>query len=202
MDKSVIDAVARWPNVPAVFGWLSLTARGQWRLHPDGQAQTGGPGEPISNGQILAFIGRNYASDGQGRWFFQNGPQRVYVRLDAAPWILFVDDATEQLSTHTGRVVKHISHLWVNETGQVFIETEHGIGLIADRDLARFLDGAAGQDGQSFEDWWAFDTPSAFAITHFTHRWPGCTMPLPVTRLASDQPVDEQLMFIANPKPS
>ncbi|MGB3277244.1 MAG: DUF2946 family protein, partial [Castellaniella sp.] len=30
MDDQVLAAMARWPNVPAVHGWLSLTARGQW----------------------------------------------------------------------------------------------------------------------------------------------------------------------------
>src|SRR3546814_7173665 len=29
MDENVIAAMARWPDVPDVFGWLSLTERGQ-----------------------------------------------------------------------------------------------------------------------------------------------------------------------------
>ena len=28
MDESVIRALAKWPNVPAVYGWLSLSRRG------------------------------------------------------------------------------------------------------------------------------------------------------------------------------
>ena len=44
MDQSVLDAVKRWPDVPAVYGWLSLTARGEWKLHPLGDAQDGGAG--------------------------------------------------------------------------------------------------------------------------------------------------------------
>jgi len=91
MDQSVLDAVKRWPNVPAVYGWLSLSARGEWKLHPLGDAQLGGPGEGISNIQILGFINRNYADQPDGAWFFQNGPQRVYVRLDAAPLIVITD---------------------------------------------------------------------------------------------------------------
>jgi hypothetical protein len=31
------------------------------------------------------FIQRNYDHDAQGQWFFQNGPQRVYVELEATP---------------------------------------------------------------------------------------------------------------------
>ncbi|XOT98625.1 DUF2946 family protein, partial [Alcaligenes pakistanensis] len=34
------------------------------------------------------FFNRNYQADEKGRWFIQNGPQRVYVRLDAAPLIV------------------------------------------------------------------------------------------------------------------
>ena len=33
MDPSVLNALERWPEVPAVYGWLSLSARGDWRLH-------------------------------------------------------------------------------------------------------------------------------------------------------------------------
>lgn len=88
MDTSVIDAIKRWPNVPAAWGWLSLTCRGEWRLHPLGDAAEGGPGESITNEQITGFINRNYLGDNQGQWLFQNGPQKVYVRLDSTPYIL------------------------------------------------------------------------------------------------------------------
>jgi len=29
MDQSVLDAQIRWPDVPAAYGWLSLSARGE-----------------------------------------------------------------------------------------------------------------------------------------------------------------------------
>lgn len=77
MDETVLAAMARWPDVPHVYGWLSLTARGQWRMR----------GEPIANAAIRDFIGRNYGCDEDGRWFFQNGPQRVYVTLELTPWV-------------------------------------------------------------------------------------------------------------------
>ena len=77
MDPSVLAAIAKWPGVPDVFGWLSLTARGEWRMR----------GEPIANPAICEFIGRNYAADEGGRWYFHSGPQRVYVTLELAPWV-------------------------------------------------------------------------------------------------------------------
>ena len=32
MDAAVIAALAKWPNVPAVFGWLRLDRRGNWLI--------------------------------------------------------------------------------------------------------------------------------------------------------------------------
>ena len=59
MDQSVLDAMEKWPNVPAAYGWLSLNSMGQWRFHTDGAYQRGAPGESITNSQLIEFIGRN-----------------------------------------------------------------------------------------------------------------------------------------------
>lgn len=140
MDQSVKDALARWPNVPAVYGWLSLDARGRWRLHPQGQANEGGPGEPITNTQMLEFISRNYEHDDDGRWFFQNGPQRVFVRLDAAPFVLRLADDNRSLITHTGASVEAVSAWWLDEEGQLYASTPLGAGVVLDRDLQPLLE--------------------------------------------------------------
>jgi hypothetical protein len=94
MDDIVKAAIAKWPNVPAVFGWLSLNGRGNWRIKDD----------PIENEAINEFIGRNYMNDGCGNWFFQNGPQRVYVSLEIAPWIYRLDEF-QRLAT-AGSILK------------------------------------------------------------------------------------------------
>lgn len=202
MDNSVLESIKRWPNVPAVFGWLSLTARGQWRLHPDGKAHEGSAGESISNPQILTFINRNYASDELGRWYFQNGPQRVYVRLDAAPWILFADDAQRQLNTHTGSVAAKVDHVWLDDEGHIYLHTELGPGMIVDRDLPRFLAGAKTQTALALEDWWAQGLSTTTSLTGLDQHWPACTHPLPVQRLDAATPIDTQLKFVANPQPA
>jgi hypothetical protein len=152
MDQSVLDAVQRWPNVPAVYGWLSLSARGDWRLHPLGDAQSGGPGEGISNPQILGFMGRNYASEPHGEWFFQNGPQRVYVRLDAAPYIVHVEPNTSALKTHNGRVVEHVFGWFVDEYGQLYAQTDLGAARIDDRDLGLLAEILQTPEGLSLLD--------------------------------------------------
>lgn len=202
MDDTVLESIKRWPDVPAVYGWLSLNARGQWRLHPDGKACNGGAGEPISNGHILAFINRNYGNDAQGRWFFQNGPQRVYVRLDAAPWVLFANDAQHLMSTHTGSPVNRIDQGWIDTQGQVFLQTEHGVGMVVDRDLPRLLTHALTSGAQLLEDWWAQGAESDCIVVDFDKHWNGCTNPLRIERLDTDHPIDCQLGFISNPEPS
>lgn len=140
MDQSVKDALARWPDVPAVYGWLSLDARGRWRLHPQGQSAMGGPGESITNTQILEFINRNYEHDDAGRWFFQNGPQRVFLRLDAAPYVLRLSDDNSSLLTHTNQAVGSVSEWKLDDAGQLYAMTPLGAGIVLDRDLPPLLE--------------------------------------------------------------
>ena len=152
MDPSVKDAIARWPDVPAVFGWLSLDPRGRWRLHPQGQAAAGGPGESITNTQIQGFIYRNYERDDAGRWFFQNGPQRVFLRLDAAPYVLRLDDAGHALLTHTGQAVSAISGWWLDDAGQLYAMASQGPGVVLDRDLPPLMERLVTEDGGALLD--------------------------------------------------
>src|SRR5215212_8013463 len=129
MDQNVIDAMAKWPDVPVVYGWLSLDRRGNWRIK-DGI---------VTNPAIAAFIGRNYDCDERGAWFFQNGPQRVFVALACTPWVLRLPSPA-RLETHTGLAVSTPSHAWIDEGGSLLLATEHGLGLVYDRDLPALLD--------------------------------------------------------------
>ena len=128
MDDSVIAAIAKWPHVPAVFGWLILTARGEWRLR----------GESIANQAICDFIGRNYTHDEQGRWFFQNGPQRVFVDLEVTPWIWRVGaEPGAALRSHTDRPAERLRGAWLDESGRLFLQTDIGFGLLDSADSGR-----------------------------------------------------------------
>jgi hypothetical protein len=96
MDEIVKAALQKWPMVPHCYGWLALDARGDWYLR-DEQAQAAAPfpqlkGSRIEHAGLLAFIQRNYEADARGCWYFQNGPQRVYVELEAAPWVFRLDE--------------------------------------------------------------------------------------------------------------
>ena len=134
MDEIVKQGMAKWPNVPAVFGWLALNRRGHWLIK----------GERVSNTIVADFIGRNYECDEQGRWFFQNGPQRVFISLDYAPFVYRLDwddiaGASPRLETHTKHPVSQVAGAWIDEAGVVLIQSEHGIGIVDDRDLERLL---------------------------------------------------------------
>jgi len=132
MDELVLRGMAKWPNVPAVYGWLSLDRRGQWLIK----------GERISNPLVTEFIGRNYARDERGCWFFQNGPQRVFVVLDFAPFVYRVvspEGSPLALETHNGKPVSAVAGAWIDKKGAALLETEHGMGVVHDRDLDRLL---------------------------------------------------------------
>jgi len=131
MDASVRRAMARWPDVPAVYGWLALDRRGNWLL----QDSAGGGFGRIGNAMLRDFIARNYAHDERGCWYFQNGPQRVFVALAYTPLVLRYEGET--LVDHCGRPVRARA-TFVDEEGSVLIEDERGVGLLDDRDLALF----------------------------------------------------------------
>lgn len=131
MDPIIQQSMAKWPNVPALYGWLSLDRRGNWLIK----------GERIGNPALTAFIGRNYHIDGQGRWFFQNGPQRVFVTLDYTPLVYRLVRIAPDLAleTHTGGAVTCPRSAWIDESCSLLLLTEHGVGVMLDRDLLQVL---------------------------------------------------------------
>jgi hypothetical protein len=131
MDEAVARAIARWPRVPAVYGWLALDRRGNWLL----RQSAGGAFGRIGNEALRAFIGRNYAVDARGCWYFQNGPQRVFVSLAYAPFVLHYEGDT--LFDQCGMPAAPRETL-IDEEGSVLMRFERGVGLLDDRDLEAF----------------------------------------------------------------
>jgi hypothetical protein len=123
MQPWVLKALQRWPNVPAVFGWLSLDRRGRWLIKD----------EFITRPQIIETINANYGADEFGRWYFQNGPQRGYMRLAYAPFVVHVNDG--MLMTHTMQRIERMSDVYLDEEGSLLFVTEHGPGVLIDTDL-------------------------------------------------------------------
>ncbi|MDR6213210.1 DUF2946 family protein [Paracidovorax wautersii] len=138
MDDIVRQAIAKWPNVPDCFGWLGLDARGQWYMRDDAtQAQGPFPqarGAVLRHEKLIDFIHRNYESDAQGRWFFQNGPQRVYVELEATPlvWRLGTDGVPV---AHTGLRMPDAGECLLDEAGRVYLASGAGLGLVHSLDV-------------------------------------------------------------------
>ena len=127
MDEIVARSLAKWPNVPAVFGWLSLDRRGNWRIKE----------QRIANPSLREFIARNYEHDERGRWFFQNGPQRVYVRLAYTPLVVRYDGAG--LLDHRDRPFRP-DQAFQDDEGSVVMSGEGTVALLDDRDLHRFAE--------------------------------------------------------------
>ena len=137
MDDIVKQALAKWPNVPDCYGWLGLDARGRWFMRDDA-AQAAGDfpqsrGSWLRHENLIDFIGRNYESDDEGRWFFQNGPQRVYVELECTPWVWQVLP-DYRLQSHTG-LQTSAGECLLDEEGRLYIASPQGLGLVHSQDM-------------------------------------------------------------------
>lgn len=146
MDDIVKQALAKWPNVPDCYGWLGLDARGNWFMRDD-QVQVQGPfaggtthskGSQLKHDKLIDFIQRNYEPDAQGQWFFQNGPQRVYVELEATPLIWRVNHDFS-VQDHTSRPAQ-VQHCLLDERGHLYLAADTGFGLVHTMDMSHAAD--------------------------------------------------------------
>jgi len=140
MDEIVEAALRKWPNVPHCYGWLALDARGDWYMR-DERIQRAGPfpqvkGSVIRHDKLLGFIHRNYALDERGAAYFQNGPQRVHVELEAAPWVWRIDGqpGAWQVHAHTGQAAQPRG-AWLDEHGRLFLDCDLGFGIVHTMDM-------------------------------------------------------------------
>jgi hypothetical protein len=165
MDDIVKQALARWPNVPHCTGWLMLDARGNWRMRDEAAQAQGLPGTAIRHEALLGFINRNYERDEHGQWYFQNGPQRVYVELEYTPWVvrLASDEGSGALTlTDQGGQPFEPVAAWLDEAGSIVFADGSATpraALLHDHDLDLFSDHATLTDdahGGTFH--WRADT--------------------------------------------
>ena len=138
MDDLVKAAMAKWPNVPDCKGWLGLDERGDWYMRDDRvQAEGEFPqskGARIEHEALKAFIHRNYDTDSMGQWFFQNGPQRVFVELANAPWVWRIDPANGLVAS-TGQPAGQLLATVLDETGRLYVHATRGLGLVHSQDI-------------------------------------------------------------------
>jgi hypothetical protein len=178
MDEQVLKSLIKWPHVPNCFGWLALDRRGQWRMRDEYAQANHLPGTPIQHVALNEFISRNYAHDSLGRYFFQNGPQRVFITLDATPWIvrMIPSQSGTQLLTQCGTAIQPQGAL-SDEKGNIYITgtilQSHSdqldslvftkaeslsVALLHDHDLDLFSDQSKAQeDACSFKGSWEWD---------------------------------------------
>ncbi len=203
MDDIVIRAMAKWPNVPVVYGWLALNRRGQWSIKgtaPSASDAAAARFDPVTNPKLIEFIGRNYAHDGEGRWFFQNGPQRVYVTPAYTPLVYRIAGAHPlSFETHTGARCAELRSVWMDEAGNLLLLTEHGPGLLLDRDLPRGLEALSYADGH------ALDEDRLLALIEDGDDAAGVyfntgAASLPLTLIRSEE-VPQRLAYVREPRP-
>lgn len=205
MDEQVLRSLVKWPNVPHCFGWLALDRRGQWRMRDEYAQANQLPGKVIQHVALNEFISRNYAHDSLGRYFFQNGPQRVFITLDATPWIVRMipnqDGPTQlQLLTQCGSSIDPQGAL-SDELGNIYItgtmtqsildqvdsnvfaqEQSISVALLHDHDLDLFSDQSRVQeDACSFKGTW---------------RWSGKELPIEPIHATE---LSERFHFIKKP---
>ena len=159
MDDIVLKAMLKWPGVPSCEGWLGLDERGDWYMR-DEQVQAMGSfkhgcsvgdkrikGSKLAHKKLMAYIGRNYSSEilsnGKQAWYFQNGPQKVYVTLACTPYIWRLTEVHDQhgvpqspvIRSHTGLLAKYVK-CQLDATGRLFIHTDLGLGLVHSMDVS------------------------------------------------------------------
>jgi hypothetical protein len=149
MDDIVKQAMAKWPNVPHCYGWLGLDERGDWYMRDDRVQAMGSfkdaclrgdkqaKGSRLTHEKLIAFIERNYLcemdANGTAQWFFQNGPQRVYVDLAATPYIWrLAGDFSIQSHSGLSAVYESCS---LDDAGRVYLKTSLGLGLVHTQDV-------------------------------------------------------------------
>lgn len=198
MDQIVLQAMQKWPNVPHCYGWLALDARGAWRMRDEQAQQQNLPGDKIMHTALVGFINRNYKADEQGCWYFQNGPQRVYVDLALTPYIAHTDPQ-QGIVLQTGEAMPALDVVILTEEGRLLLTAPGLVAAIDDRDLAQCLaqlrmDGEAISD-EALLEWLANPTDQRILT------WQQAESTIPVTRIATKD-IASVFGFVPKPRPT
>lgn len=195
MDDIVRQAMAKWPNVPHCYGWLALDARGGWRMRDERAQHLGLPGDKLMNAALVGFINRNYARDERGCWYFQNGPQRVYLQLEATPFIARTDPSAGLL-LQTGEALDAIDEAFMTPKGALIVRRRDRAAQVDDRDMDQLtawlrLDGEAVSD-EGLMGW--MEAPDS----RLSLRYAGCDI---AVQPIGDGDVETRLGFVRTPTP-
>lgn len=203
MDDIVRQALAKWPNVPACYGWLLLDRRGNWRMRDEDVQRDRGLGTPIRHAALNAFIVRNYDVDASGQWYFQNGPQRVYVELECAPWVVRLSEHSDGMLVLTDQTGAHWEPdgCWLDDQGAIMFsghaagDPRARIGVLHDHDLDLFADQLEDRETGPVELTSLPEAPGDDAQQHFI--WRDGTL-LPVQAIRAEE-LGSRFGFVASP---
>ncbi|MCQ9617096.1 DUF2946 family protein [Paenalcaligenes niemegkensis] len=201
MDKLVHAALKKWPNVPAIYNRLHLSARGQWHLFDSDHGKPT-PDTVVSSSTMLQFISRNYAADEQGNWYFQNGPQRVYVQLEKAPYIAYLDHET-RLHTHTQQPIASVSSWWLTDLGELYANGNLGTALVSSQDVEQVCANLHTGDGRNILELLPIKHNEHLSATHLL--WGGKGLDFPRSApfcFTLDSKLPQQLAFTRYPCPA
>ncbi|MFC5474629.1 DUF2946 family protein [Paraherbaspirillum soli] len=196
MDHIVKQAMAKWPEVPHCYGWLALDARGAWRMRDEQAQRQNLPGDKIVHAALLGFIHRNYGVDAEGRWYFQNGPQRVYIDLALTPYIAHTDP-TLGFVLQTGEAMSAIDAAMLTEQGRLLLIGNGKVAALDDRDLAQCLAGLRMDDNIVADErllGWLTDPADDGVLT-----WQYAGTDLPVQRIAQEN-IAAHFGFVLQPR--
>lgn len=142
MDEMVLAALAKWPNVPDVYGWLKLDGRGDWLILDS----------RVSHAGLSEFMHRNVGVDERGACFVQNGPQRVFYQYATAPCVVSWQAATWQARPQFD-LSCGIDHAWWVDEGALYLGFGQTLAAVDDRDLPLLLGCLYHADARPLDDW-------------------------------------------------
>lgn len=188
MESWVERALAKWPNVPHLYGWIHLDRRGRWSLK----------GERVDRPKLVDMMRHNFAADERGAWYFQNGPQRGYVALEYTPLVAqAMPDG--QLQLHTDATVRAVDAVYLDSDGTVVLSTEYGAAVLNGADLGWVMQRLISTDAIDVETnlEQALASPSG-SPTRLRLEWEGS--PISVNRCDAHA-LPETLGFQRDPQP-
>lgn len=150
------------------------------------------PGALIEHAGLKEYIARNYAHDTLGRYYFQNGPQRVFVTLDSCPWVMRMHPTSNTphtliLTTQCGNLFDPLGAL-SDEGGNIYIygnianDPSITVALLHHHDLTLFSEQSTVEED----------------VCSFRGSWKWGDIKLPIDPIISSQ-LGDRFHFIQSP---
>jgi hypothetical protein len=124
VDDSTLSSIAKWPNVPYCYGWLLLDRRGSFRIRNEYAQKNQLQGDVIQHAGLCESIKKHICLDEHQQYFYQNGPQRVYITFAYSPYVARILPNQEHrwiLRNHLDQEITP-TRCFLDEKGNVLLE--------------------------------------------------------------------------------